>query len=114
MNMVETTLGVTSFFMGSVPRARMASICSVTIIEPSSLAMPEALRPATTSPARSGPSSRTTPIATNSPMRVCAPKRAKVVALFSANATPMKKQEDKTIDNEPKPMKSACWIMSAV
>ena len=32
--------GVTSFCEGSVPSARMASICSVTFMEPSSLAMP--------------------------------------------------------------------------
>ena len=31
-----TTRGQTSFFTGSAPRARMASICSVTFIEPSS------------------------------------------------------------------------------
>jgi len=38
---------VTSLRMGSTPSARMASICSVTTMEPSSLAMEEALRPAT-------------------------------------------------------------------
>ena len=43
---VETNRGVTSFLRGSVPRARMASICSVTTMEPSSLAIPEAFRPA--------------------------------------------------------------------
>ena len=49
MTQVATRRGVTSFWMGSVPSARMASICSVTFMEPSSLAMPEALRPATIS-----------------------------------------------------------------
>ena len=39
--------GVTSFWIGSVPSARMASICSVTFMDPSSLAMPVELRPAT-------------------------------------------------------------------
>ena len=37
----------------------MASICSVTFMEPSSLAMPEELRPATSSAVSTGPSSRT-------------------------------------------------------
>ena len=37
----------------------MASICSVTRMEPSSLAMPLALRPATSSAVSTGPSSRT-------------------------------------------------------
>ena len=41
--------GVTNFWIGSVPRARIASICSVTFIEPSSLAIPDAFRPATSS-----------------------------------------------------------------
>ena len=49
MTQVAIRRGVTSFWTGSVPSARMASICSVTFIEPSSLAMPEALRPATIS-----------------------------------------------------------------
>ena len=44
---VAISRGVTSFCMGSVPSARMASICSVTFIDPSSLAMPLAFRPAT-------------------------------------------------------------------
>ncbi len=51
---VETTRGATSFFIGSVPRARMASICSVTTIDPSSLAMPEEFRPATINPVMIG------------------------------------------------------------
>ena len=62
---VATTRGVTSFFIGSVPSARMASICSVTTIEPSSLAMPEEFRPATISPVSTGPNSRTMPTETN-------------------------------------------------
>ena len=45
MKTVAMRRGVTSLRVGSVPRARMASICSETFIEPSSEAMPEALRP---------------------------------------------------------------------
>src|SRR6266581_543833 len=44
INTVEITLGVTNFFVGSVPKARMASICSVTNIEPISLAIREEFR----------------------------------------------------------------------
>ena len=47
MMAVASMRGVTSFWTGSVPSARMASICSVTFMEPSSLAMPDELRPAT-------------------------------------------------------------------
>ena len=65
--------GVTSFWIGSVPSARMASICSVTFMEPSSLAMPEALRPATSSAVSTGPSSRTSVMATIWPTWSVAP-----------------------------------------
>ncbi len=58
MAMQAKMRGVTSLRMGSTPRARMASICSVTTMEPSSLAMEEALRPATMMPVSTGPSSR--------------------------------------------------------
>ena len=85
MKAVAPTRGVTSFFVGSVPSARMASICSVTIIEPSSLAMPEALRPATMSPVISGPSSVTMPSETSWPIRVMPPNRCRVLAEFSAS-----------------------------
>ena len=65
--------GVTSFWIGSVPRARMASICSVTRMDPSSLAIPLALRPATSSEVSTGPNSRTRVIETICPICPCAP-----------------------------------------
>ena len=43
MAMVAKMRGVTSLRIGSTPRARMASICSVTTMEPSSLAIEEAV-----------------------------------------------------------------------
>ena len=52
---VAITRGVMSLRIGSVPSARIASTCSVTTIEPSSDAMPEALRPATSSAVMVGP-----------------------------------------------------------
>ena len=51
--------------VGSVPSARIASICSVTFIEPSSDAMPEAFRPETINPVSTGPSSFTIDSATS-------------------------------------------------
>ena len=59
MKTVAIRRGATSLRMGSVPSARMASICSVTFIEPISEAMPAALRPETISPVSTGPSSFT-------------------------------------------------------
>ena len=69
MMAVAIMRGVTSFCTGSVPSARMASICSVTFIEPSSLAMPEELRPATMTDVSTGPSSRTRMMETTVPVR---------------------------------------------
>ena len=68
MNAVAIRRGVTSFCTGSVPSARMASICSVTFIEPSSLAIPDALRPATIKAVSTGPSSRTSVSDTSVPV----------------------------------------------
>ncbi len=65
MTPVATSRGVTSFCTGSVPSARIASICSVTFIEPSSLAIPDALRPATMTAVSTGPNSRTRMMETN-------------------------------------------------
>ena len=57
----------------------MASICSVTVIEPSSLAIPEALRPATISPVMTGPSCRTMPTETSCPINETEPNRSNYV-----------------------------------
>ena len=73
MVMQEKMRGVTSLRIGSTPRARMASICSVTTIEPSSLAMEEALRPETMMPVRTGPSSRIMVRLTKRPVTAVAP-----------------------------------------
>src|SRR6266436_5570602 len=105
MNTVDTTRGVTSFFVGSVPRARMASICSVTTIDPSSLAIPEALRPETISPVMTGPSSVTIPTATSCPMSDSDPKRCSVLALFRASEPPMENPVSTTMGSEPTPIR---------
>src|SRR5204863_2616238 len=78
INTVEITLGVTNFFVGSVPKARMASICSVTTIDPISLAIPEEFLPATINPVKTGPSSVTMPTDTNCPMRLSDPNLSSV------------------------------------
>ena len=88
MTTVATMRGVTSFFSGSVPSARMASICSVTIIEPSSLAMPEALRPETISAVNTGPSSLIIEKLTSSPVNAAAPNCVSDAADCSASTPP--------------------------
>src|SRR6202171_2960579 len=69
------TRGTTNFRLGSVPIARIASTCSVTSIEPSSDAIPVAQRPVTSSPVNAGPNSRTSAMATTSPVRELCPNR---------------------------------------
>ena len=112
MKVAAPTRGVINFLVGSVPRARMASICSVTIIEPSSLAMPEEFRPATINPVISGPSSVTMPWETSRPMSAIPPKRCKVLAAFSAKRAPTERPVRTTMGREPTPMRSACCSMS--
>ena len=68
-----TSRGATSLRTGSVPSARIASICCETTIEPSSAAMAEPTRPAIIRPASTGPSSRTSEVETSSPIWSCAP-----------------------------------------
>ena len=68
INTMAMILGLTSFFIGSVPRARMASICSLTIIEPSSAAIPEPTRPASIRQESTGPSSLMRLVATSWPV----------------------------------------------
>ncbi len=58
----------------------MASICSVTFMEPISEAMPDALRPETIRPVRTGPSSLTIERATRLPVRLTEPKAWSEVA----------------------------------
>ena len=76
MTSAASTRGVTSFLIGSVPSVLSASICSVTRMEPSCAAMPEPTRPATISPASTGPSSRIIEAETSRPMYIVAPKAA--------------------------------------
>src|SRR5438270_7404986 len=97
----DTTRGVTSFFIGSVPSARMASICSVTCMEPNSLAMPLALRPATINPVSTGPSSRTIDNETSCPVNDSAPNLASEFALCKASTAPVKNPVSTTIGSEP-------------
>ena len=112
MNMVAVSRGVTSLRVGSVPRARMASICSVTCMEPSSLAMPLALRPATIRLVSTGPSSRTMEMETSCPVKESAPKRASELAVCRASTAPVKKPVRTTMGSEPTPMMSICCRMS--
>ena len=99
--------------MGSVPSARMASICSVTFIEPISEAMPAALRPETISPVSTGPSSFTMESETNWPVLLTAPNSCSAVTDCSARTHPVKKPLRMMMGSEPTPMESIWVKMSA-
>ena len=99
MVMLAKMRGVTSLRSGSTPRARMASICSVTTIDPSSLAMEEALRPETMMPVSTGPSSRIMVRQTNWPVTAVAPKAESVAADCSASTPPVK-NPDRTYNGD--------------
>ena len=67
-----------------------ASICSVTRIVPISAAIEAPTRPATISPASTGPSSRVIDRTTIVATALCASKREKPVWLCSASTMPVK------------------------
>ena len=84
----------------------MASICSVTTIDPNSLAIEEALRPETITPVSTGPSSRIMVRLTKRPVMAVAPKAESVAADCRASTPPVKKPESRTMEIEPTPMMS--------
>ena len=113
MTTAANTRGVTSFLVGSTPIARIASICSVTFMEPSSLAMPLELRPATIKPVSTGPSSRTIESETSWPVSDSEPNCCRVLDVCSASTAPVKKPVSTTMGSDPTPTKSACNNVSA-
>jgi len=82
----------------------MASICSVTTMDPSALAIDDALRPDTMMPVSTAPSSRIMVRLTNWPVTAVAPKAESVAADCSASTPPVKNPERMTMGNEPKPI----------
>ena len=67
ISVVATTRGTTRYCTGLTPMVVMASICSVTRMFPSSLAMVLPARAVTTTPASTGASSRVKARATTPP-----------------------------------------------
>ena len=104
--------GSTSLRIGSVPSARSAAICSVTIIEPSSAAMPEPTRPATISPVSTGPSSLTIDALTRRPTIDRAPNWSSVMPDCSASTMPVNMPVSSTTVSDPTPMASNCSMTS--
>ena len=104
--------GATSLRLGSVPIARIASTCSVTSIDPSSDAIPVAHRPVTSNPVNAGPSSRTSAIATTSPVSEVCPNRMNCDPVCSTMTAPIKNPDNRMIGSDPAPIKSICSRVS--
>ena len=100
MTTPASTRGTTSFLIGSAPSARIASICSVTAIEPSSAAMPAPMRQPTTSEVSEGASSRASERPTMRPTLSRAPKRSSENANWIAMTMPTKIAVAAAIPNE--------------
>ena len=79
IDVVANSRGTTSFLIGSVPKARIALICSVTSMDPSSDAIPDPTRPAIINEVSTGPNSRTKETATSCPVKATAPKVVRVL-----------------------------------
>jgi hypothetical protein len=95
-----------------VPSARNAAIWSVTIIEPSSAAMPEPTRPATMRAVRTGPSSFTIDALTRLPTIDRAPNLSRVRPDCSASTMPVNMPVSRTTVSDPTPMISNCSTTS--
>ena len=104
--------GVTSLRVGSVPKARMALICSETTMEPSSEAMPEPMRPATIRAARTGPNSRIRVSETSCPVMLTAPYLRRALSDWIPNTAPVKNPVSTIMVSEPTPIRSIWRTMS--
>ena len=104
--------GTTSLRTGSVPSARKALIWSVTIIEPSSAAIPDPTRPASISPVKTGPSSLTIDALIKRPTKSRAPNWSSVMPVLSASTAPVKNPVSKTTVSDPMPIASNCSTTS--
>jgi len=91
---VASTRGVISLRIGSMPKAPIASTCSVTTMEPNSDAIAVPFRPATGSAVNTAPSSRRSASETASAVKTVSPKRLNCDAEFKNNCTADAKEAD--------------------
>src|SRR5450432_3814455 len=102
-----STRGVTSTFTGLTPIDWSASICSVTTIEPSDAVIAAPARPAKTIPVSIGPSSRTSPNATEPPTNCDKPYETAEDAASSDITSPVNSDVSTTIGHDCTPRKYA-------
>src|SRR5438552_13701427 len=102
-----STRGVTSTLTGLTPIDCSASICSVTTIEPSDAVIAAPARPANTIPVSIGPSSRTSPNATDPPTNCDRPYETADEAASNDITSPVKSEVSTTIGHDCTPRKYA-------
>ena len=95
-----------------MPSARSALIWSVTIIDPSSAAMPEPTRPTSINAVSTGPSSLIIDALTRRPTTGRAPNWSSVRPLCAVMAIPVNSPVSSTTVSEPTPIRSNCSTMS--
>ena len=86
-----------------------ASICSVMRMTPISAARAEPARPVTISAASTGPSSRTSAIATSGPTKASDPTRCSISMPWSPRTIPVNAPVRRITDSERKPTNQIRW-----
>ncbi len=109
ISVIATTRGTTRYWIGETAMVESASICSVTFMVPSSVAIAEPARPVTISAVKTGASSRQSEITTVAPTSDSALNFANANEDCSANTRPAKVPVRSTMNSEPTPMNSHCW-----
>src|ERR1700680_2379359 len=97
---------------GFTAEASMASICSVTFIEPSSAPMPAPTRPLTTNPVMTGPISWTIENRMALGSIDFAPKRTRLLRVSSARTVPTAAPAKATRGSDFDPISSNCRMIS--
>ncbi len=104
---LASTRGTTRYCTGETPIVVIASICSVTRMLPSSLAIVLPARAVRTTDASTGASSRASASATTPPTMFSAENCRNPTIVLTVNAMPVKTPTRATMNVEPAPMKSS-------
>src|SRR5271166_4724348 len=97
---------------GFTPEASMASICSVTFIDPNSAPIPAPTLPLTTRPVTIGPVSRRIEYTRAAGSMDLAPNRTRLLRLSRERTAPMAAPANATSGNDLEPISSSCRISS--
>src|SRR5262245_14715102 len=104
-----TSVGTTRYRIGLSAITVSASICSVIRMTPISAASADPARPVTMSAASTGPSSRTSAIATNGPTKASDPTRCSISMPWSPRTIPVNAPVRRMTDIERRPTNQIRW-----